>query len=581
MLRWTRRRDDDERGAAALLTGIVGSLVLVIVAAFAIDIGSQRLARRDMQALADVVALDMARLLDGKTGASTLVASSAWTSARAQSVARNGTTFGNTPSVTAVVGKVDATTGVFTQVSGAAIPDSVKVTASTEVPFGLGPRESGGATRSAVAMAASTACFRIGSYAAGLNSQDSALLSGLLNGILGLNVSALSYSGLANADIGLADLATELGVGTVDDLATANVTLQQFYLAAAQVLRNNGDTANANLLQDTIGAHVPGGLNVPVGDVVDVTTGDGAAAVAVINALDLVSAAAYVANGTNAVSIPALGTNLGLTGTGLSTSIKIIEKARQACGKIGISRDTSQGDVTINGVLLNTPTPASLTGLTINPGTTSIAVSLAGATGTMTNIVCGEGTVASPEGVDVSVASRLGSISLSQTLGISGTIGSSSGLLGSLLGGLGLGDIASVQITGQLRLTTTTANPASTRTAQIRVPVSPVDFDHGVSTGTGNLGLDTSHVTAQWVSGPTVVARTILGIQVSLSAQQLANILNSVVTGLTNGILGSLLPVVNTNLIVPLQKLLGLELAGATVFGVAPGPSCLTPELVG
>ena len=41
--------------------------VLMGASAFAVDIGMQRVARRDMQALADAVALDVARLLDGRT----------------------------------------------------------------------------------------------------------------------------------------------------------------------------------------------------------------------------------------------------------------------------------------------------------------------------------------------------------------------------------------------------------------------------------------------------------------------------------------------------------------------------------
>ncbi|WP_141006782.1 hypothetical protein [Nocardioides humi] len=41
--------------------------VLLVSGAFAVDLGMQRVARADMQALADVVALDLARELDGRT----------------------------------------------------------------------------------------------------------------------------------------------------------------------------------------------------------------------------------------------------------------------------------------------------------------------------------------------------------------------------------------------------------------------------------------------------------------------------------------------------------------------------------
>ncbi len=59
-------RKRDERGTTIVLVAIV-SIVLVTIAAFAVDLGMQRVARRDMQALADAVALDLARLVDGRT----------------------------------------------------------------------------------------------------------------------------------------------------------------------------------------------------------------------------------------------------------------------------------------------------------------------------------------------------------------------------------------------------------------------------------------------------------------------------------------------------------------------------------
>ena len=42
-------------------------VVLVPSSAMAVDLGMQRVVRRDMQTLADVVALDVVRLVDGRT----------------------------------------------------------------------------------------------------------------------------------------------------------------------------------------------------------------------------------------------------------------------------------------------------------------------------------------------------------------------------------------------------------------------------------------------------------------------------------------------------------------------------------
>lgn len=580
-----RRRRRDERGATAILVGVLMSTVLVAITAFTVDLGTQRVARRDMQAVADLVALDMSRQLDGVKTASALTASTEWNQALARSLARNTSAIGGTPTVTAEVGTVDGATGTFTVVTGTTIPSSVRVSARTEVDFAFGLASRGGASRSAVATARSTACFRLGSYAAGLNSADSPLLSSLLNGALGLNVSAVSYQGLAGADLGLLGLATQLGLGSVDELATTTVTAGQLFLAAAQVAQSQGNTAQATVLNNlatTVGPLSP----IPIAGIVSIATGQGAGVGSSINALDLVSGAAFLANGSNALSIPSLGTDLGLLGTNLTTSVKIIEGAQMACGASGVSgltdprvavARTSQGDINISGTLASVSAP-NLTGLTVSAGKTDISVQLAKATGTMTRIVCGAGTSGSPQGMDVSVASQLTSASVTQTVSVDGNI-TSGGLLGSLLGGL-LGSILSVEIHGTLKLTTTTAQPSSTRSVQIRVPNAPPNWKTGVGSGSGELGLDKTTTTAVWTDGPRLTARGLLGIRIDLSVQQIANLTQSLVTNLTNGVLGSLLPVVNTTLLSPLQRLLGLELAGATVFGV-PTPSCQSPILVG
>ena len=57
-----RRRRHDERGAILPLTALI-MVIVVGFTAFATDLGVQRVAARDMQAVADVAALDAARKL--------------------------------------------------------------------------------------------------------------------------------------------------------------------------------------------------------------------------------------------------------------------------------------------------------------------------------------------------------------------------------------------------------------------------------------------------------------------------------------------------------------------------------------
>ena len=224
-------------------------VVLVGISAIAVDLGMQRVARRDMQALADPVALDLARLVDGRT-ANAINAGSGGAvplnAAKNASVARNsGSTLGSPPVVTAVLIWLDANgdpvlnpNGSVKQVTGSGIPDAVYVTAETSVDFAFATG-SGGAGRSAIGTSSSNACFKLGSFAAALNPSNSLILQGYLNDALKLNV--VGYEGLANASVTLGALAAELGVGSVEGLANLkNLSLQRLFLATASALQKGG-----------------------------------------------------------------------------------------------------------------------------------------------------------------------------------------------------------------------------------------------------------------------------------------------------------------------------------------------------
>jgi len=91
------RAQRNDRGAVAAAISVLMAFVLLAIAAFAVDIGMQRVARRDMQALADIVALDLAREIDGRTQ-SQLAAEGSMTnpaSALRASLGRNSDTVGN------------------------------------------------------------------------------------------------------------------------------------------------------------------------------------------------------------------------------------------------------------------------------------------------------------------------------------------------------------------------------------------------------------------------------------------------------------------------------------------------------
>ena len=117
------------------------------------------------------------------------------------------------------------------------------------------------------------------------------------------------------------------------------------------------------------------------------------------------------------------------------------------------------------------------------------------------------------------------------------------------------------------------------RTAQIRVPNNPTTWDDPVSTGSGDLGLTSTGVTTTWMSGPTVIAKNFLGLNVTLNLGQQASIITNLLSQVTSNLLNPMLTTVNNNLLHPLYDILGLTVGGADVFGQRP--FCSEPSLVG
>ena len=130
-----RRRMRDERGAIIPMVALL-LVVLVPSSAMAVDLGMQRVVRRDMQTLADVIALDVVRLVDGRTasqiqagynGLPTLA------NALTRSVARNDDdVLGDPPTVTVKLAHIDTATGLLDKSGGV-----TREVSGTEVPLSL------------------------------------------------------------------------------------------------------------------------------------------------------------------------------------------------------------------------------------------------------------------------------------------------------------------------------------------------------------------------------------------------------------------------------------------------------------
>lgn len=318
------------------------AIIMVVVigfTAFATDLGLQRVAARDMQAVADVVALDTARKLPTCTTSTLENAANA-------SLARQGTRIGDTSPLAVTPGHLSST-GAFVPGSGAAGCDAVRITAATSVDFAFAPvigTDSGSAARSAVGTRSDAAvCFSAGTKTLTLDT-SSGTLGPLLDRIIRVNgLDVVGYAGIVNlkdVQVPLVDLAAALGVGTPQELAALDVSLQTFTLAAASVVRKQGDLVSATLLE-SIAARATG-LRADISDFLALDTTGKAALTADVNALDLVGASIVAANGTNALRVNELGLTLPMNLVNANARLSVVEPPVIACGKAGVSARTAQ-----------------------------------------------------------------------------------------------------------------------------------------------------------------------------------------------------------------------------------------------
>jgi uncharacterized membrane protein len=409
----TTRRGRDDRGAVLLLIALVLP-VLIVMTAFAVDLGRQRSIRRTMQARADIIALDLARLIDGRT-VGQIEADSATEAAVVASAARNEV---ERSKITYRFGHwVDTgNSGFFEPLADTTMAEAVEVRAQDEIDYFFRPG-SGRADRSAVAENQAVATFGVGSKLASVNTSQAQLLNGLLNGALDTNLalSAATYQGLVGSTVNINELASEMGFGSPEEMADANVSAQDLYLASAQVLERDGQTAAASIFE-SIGAGTDADAVVDMGQVFDFSAGGGRspATETSIDAFNLLTGSAYAVNGTNTIAIPGVDLNL-LNFANTSTSLEVIQKAQFITGPVGTSVSTQQATMALAQTI---DTPPTIAGLVRVTGSVTLRQTVAGSTGTLTDIFCG----GSP-GINVGVAPQPVATTAQLTLSIRTLLG--------------------------------------------------------------------------------------------------------------------------------------------------------------
>jgi uncharacterized membrane protein len=420
------RRARDERGAVLII--VVAAMVMAIFAsALGVDIGRIAVDKRNDQAVADVAALDASRALGALT--STLPYATYQSAAQtevAASALRNHFTRPDQQLV-ATVGSIDPTTNVFNPTGNSA----VRVVATSILKHAF-VNSSSNLTAKSVAYVhyidggggggngAPTAAFSVGSTLISLDTSKSRL-DPMLKTMLGASgsFSAVSYDGLASANLSIAKLQTALlaaglNVGTPTQLLSTDIKITDLLHAAATALTSQGSNVAAAEVNDLLNTTIGSSLTVKLGQLLNVASPSDAAALSgQFNLYQLVVGSAEIANGANFVSVPLTGVNLGSL-AGVSLAAKVISPATTAIGPVGTAAENTQIAMKVNvDVALGGLLPVAHVALTYTT---------AEAHGTLTSIVCGAsptvGISANASGIAVSgvATTTLGTMNIASSV---------------------------------------------------------------------------------------------------------------------------------------------------------------------
>lgn len=534
-IRWWRHRAGEQRGAVLAVVSIA-VVAMIGAAALAVDVGQVTNNNRTLQAKADVIALDAGRALAGGTAASLSGATGAVVIAAQNSAARNDAPFsaltielGSLSGSTFTVIATPVVNGAIQTVTSMSVPTAVRVAASGTVEFAF-QKGSKTTTRSATAVRQSSGGFSIGSWLAGIPAGGDGILNALFGDAFHLN--AVGYAGLVNANVTLQQLGAGIPVTALSptQLLSTSIGIGDFMLASIAVLSAQGNAAAVSALNSMI-LNAPLTGTVQLGEVIGVASGgETAAATASLNLLQVLTASAFVVEKQSgrALTIPTTSVTLPNDIASVTVSATVIEPPKIYFGPInGPAVRTAQMRLSVKPVLDIAVSTLGL-GVTVR-GELPIDITAAGATASLSAINC-----AAPS---MTVASTTQAVNLNT--GVSMDIGIDA-LLAS--GNLAKLNIAAGAKTAPDTASTTFNHPGEFGPAQAK------------SVGSNTLGLrgllNINNANVSLLPGAT-------GVDVGA------------VAGLAVPAINSALSTLDTNLIVPLTRVLGAKLAGADIAALA------------
>ncbi|HEY9198939.1 MAG TPA: pilus assembly protein TadG-related protein [Gammaproteobacteria bacterium] len=400
-----------QRGAIGIFGGLAMSIALAFVV-LALDTGRLALEKRRLQEIADLAAIDAVQQAGQCSGTETMTAATVRTAAQ-QSALRNGYAGDLSSEAGAVLlGIMTTDADGVRQFTGTvdAAASAVQVTARKSVVRSLvaGGWYGGTVDLQAVGVAQREpwAGFWVGSFLASIDSEDSAVLNAVLGGMLGSAVSlnALSYEGLVDADLTLAQLidgaalaGVSLSANSVEGLLASNVTAADFLsiMAAALGADTDGDATAAAAVNDLqAAATVAGTINI--GELLSVTADDPESALnSQVNAYALGSAALQLAREGETVNLSA-PVSIPLVGATVDVSMHITEAPQIAIGPPGrdengnwkTAASTAQMQLQIDASVTDAPLFAVLLGVVNASLDVSIAAEVARTDAWLASIDC-------------------------------------------------------------------------------------------------------------------------------------------------------------------------------------------------
>lgn len=589
-----------DRGATLPIVALVLP-VLILMTAFAVDLGRQRSSRRTMQARADVIALDLARLADGRTEAEIEIGDLTHQSAQdalVQSASRNDITLAK---ITVDWGIWD---GSAFDTGSEPFPNAVRVITNETTDYYFRPG-SGDVERDAVATnvapppppCSPAPCtgttggdpvgalvnLTVGAVAAGFQSSvpNSAALDAEVNALnarlaahFGASVpnpgsagfDLVGYRGLAVADVDLWRVAANAGFGSPNEFLASNITAGEFFDATASALDQqaaegdpNAAGAATQLRRFRAQMGIDSNATLRLGDTIAFQHGgDDAAASGAVNVLDLLSGAADVISGTNFLAYKLASTVPGITSVNVSQ--QTITPAATELG-LGLDESATNKQVRFQVNLVVAP----LVGMT-QPVTIPLVVEAATAVGTADRLTCA--TPSEDSEAEIFVGTSAVKVTLGTAVDLSaatliinqGVLIQSGGLTVSALLNLGL---SLATISGLNLSTTTTGTGAATlgggNDQLVFLPnVPPVPYQRAPG------GLGATSLGAQAKS--SLVARLNNSLLGTTASTAMGNQLNYVFSNL------------DTTIIDPLLKASGVSIGGADLR--AYNLQCFGPRLV-